>query len=183
VREFTTARWCARQALGKLGLRASAILRGPHREPLWPEGVVGSITHCLTFRAAAVAMGSDVLTLGIDAEPHEALPRGVFERISSEEERHRLEQAPAGIHWDRLIFSAKESVYKAWFPLTGAWLGFEDVLVTFAPEEGTFDARLRVLPPMSDGRRVTRFGGRFLVQDRLVLTAVAPLVDGKTLSR
>jgi 4'-phosphopantetheinyl transferase EntD len=175
LREFTTARCCARQALRKLGLPASAILRGPNGEPLWPPGVVGSITHCQAYRAAAVATQLDVLTLGIDAEIHDELPAGVFDQVVIHQEQAWLKQAPDGVHWDRLLFSAKESVYKAWFPLTGEWLGFKDVVVTFDPAERTFYARLLVASPKLAGADLTGFTGRFLVRDGLALTAVALL--------
>src|SRR5882672_7976907 len=68
--EFATTRSCARQALHRLGVPEGPILRGPKREPLWPPGIVGSLTHCTGYRAAAVARASDVLAIGIDAEPH-----------------------------------------------------------------------------------------------------------------
>jgi 4'-phosphopantetheinyl transferase EntD len=116
-------------------------------------------------------MEADFLAVGIDAESHDALPRGVLEQVCVEKERSWLVEAPSGIHWDRLMFSAKESVYKAWFPLTGRWLGFEDAMVTFKPAEGTFYARLLVGLPTVAGRSVTGFAGRFLVRDGLVLTA------------
>jgi 4'-phosphopantetheinyl transferase EntD len=83
-----------------------------------------------------------------------------------------LEHAPAGVHWDRLIFSAKESVYKAWFPLTRRWLDFDEAAITLDPSSGTFSARLLVPPPFVGGRSLTGFDGRFLVQDGLVLTAI-----------
>ena len=68
-REFATGRMCAHSALQQLGYPAGAILRGSRGEPLWPEGVVGSITHCDGYRAAAVARSQEIVTLGIDAEP------------------------------------------------------------------------------------------------------------------
>src|SRR5207302_1592308 len=79
---------------------------------------------------------------GIDAEIHDELPEGVLGRISLPEEREWLE-ARAGdeTSWDTVLFSAKESVFKAWFPLARRWLGFEDAHVDLAPEEGAFQAR------------------------------------------
>jgi 4'-phosphopantetheinyl transferase EntD len=121
-REFTTARSCARRALRKLGLPATPILRGPKREPLWPPGVVGSITHF--GYAAAAAMQLNVLTVGIDAEIDEELPAGVLDQVLVDEERARLAGASRGTHWDMLLFSAKESIYKAWFPLSGGLARF-----------------------------------------------------------
>ena len=82
-REFVTARRCARQALTALGLPATAIPAGPDRQPQWPSGVAGSITHCPGYRAAAVAMGTEVASLGIDAEPHEPLPGGAVVRTGA----------------------------------------------------------------------------------------------------
>jgi 4'-phosphopantetheinyl transferase EntD len=174
-REFATARACARRALRQLGLPTTAILRGPGREPLWPPGAVGSITHCEGYRAAAVARQLDVLTVGIDAEIHQPLPAEVLNLVLAPGEQAWLTEAPQGIHWDRLFFSAKESVYKAWFPLTGAWLGFEDVAVRFVPEAGIFCAQLLLASPAAAGLGLAGFSGHFLVRDGLVLTAIAVL--------
>ena len=74
-REFATGRGCARAALNRLGEPPVPILRGPQGAPLWPAGVVGSITHCDGYRAAAVARTSDIATVGLDAEPDKPLPR------------------------------------------------------------------------------------------------------------
>jgi 4'-phosphopantetheinyl transferase EntD len=75
--------------------------------------------------------------------------------------------------WDRLLFSAKESVYKAWFPLAGRWLGFADAVITLTPAAGIFSARLLVNGPVVAGRAVTGFTGRWLVRRGLIVTAVA----------
>jgi 4'-phosphopantetheinyl transferase EntD len=173
VREFTTGRWCARQALQIMGLPPTPILRGPKREPVWPAGVVGSITHCRGYRAAAVAMRRDLMTIGIDAEINAPLPAGVLNYVSLEQEKAWLATAPAGIHWDRLLFSAKESVFKAWFPLARKWLGFEHAMVTFQPASGTFYARLLIAPPPDACLDPNGFEGRFLVRDGFVFTAIA----------
>jgi 4'-phosphopantetheinyl transferase EntD len=172
LREFTTGRTCARLAIAMLGLPTAPIPRGTWREPVWPRGVVGSITHCRGYRAAAVARQRDILTLGIDAEPDEQLPPGVLEQVAVAPEQAWLATAPPGVHWDRLLFSAKESVFKAWFPLARDWLGFEQAVVSFHPAECTFQVRLLVpLPALFDGRREL-FTGRFLVRDGLLLTAI-----------
>jgi 4'-phosphopantetheinyl transferase EntD len=173
VREFATARSLAREALGRLGLPPAPIRRGSAGEPLWPSGIVGSITHCSGYRAAAVARSIHLRSLGIDAEIDDALPPEVVGSILVTEEIAWIENAPDGRHWDRVLFSAKESIYKAWFPLTRRWLGFEDVSVIIDPVDGTFDAELRVEPPLIEGQFLTRFAGRFLVSRGLILTAVA----------
>ena len=128
-RAFATGRACARRALAGLGMDPAPIPRGERGAPQWPTGVVGSITHCDGYRAAAVARDRDVAAIGIDAEPNGALPAGVLSRIATGDELplvRELSTSDARVSWDRLVFCAKEAVYKAWFPLARARLGFED---------------------------------------------------------
>jgi enterobactin synthetase component D / holo-[acyl-carrier protein] synthase len=172
LREFASARTCARLAIAKLGLPTAPILRGAWREPIWADGIVGSITHCRGYRAAAVAKQRDILSIGIDAEPDEQLPPGILDQVAVAEERTWLATAPPGVHWDRLLFSAKESVFKAWFPLARCWLGFEQALVSFHAMECTFEVRLLVPLPGAVGGGAEVLTGRFLVRDRLLLTAL-----------
>lgn len=175
-REFTTARACARAALARLGQPPVAILPGERGSPGWPPGIVGSITHCAGYRAAAVGRAAEVLAIGLDAEPDQPLPDGVLGAISLAAERASLDdlaRSAPGPSWDRMLFCAKESVYKAWFPLTGRWLGFEQAHVTLDPAGGTFTARLLVPGPEVDGRELTAFDGRWLARDGLILTAIS----------
>jgi 4'-phosphopantetheinyl transferase EntD len=174
--EFATGRTCARAALERLGLSPGPILSGERGEPIWPEGTVGSITHCDGYRASAVARASDLLAIGIDAEPNQPLPQGLLGDVARPEERPQLEElgsAQPSVHWDRLLFSAKESVYKAWFPLARRWLGFEDATLTLDPAGGGFAARLLVEGPIVAGSQVTGFEGRWLVRDGLIATAIS----------
>ena len=167
-REFATVRQCARQALAELGIAPVAILPGEGRAPRWPPGIVGSMTHCDGYRAAAVARDSDMRAVGIDAEPHEPLPRGVLRRIALDPELAELVELHAGaggIHWDRVLFACKEAVYKAWFPLAGTGLGFQDARLALDPAAGTFTAHLPA--PGAD------LPGRWVVEDGIVVTAVA----------
>ncbi|WP_440073913.1 4'-phosphopantetheinyl transferase family protein [Streptosporangium sp. OZ121] len=174
--EFATARMCARKAMSALGLPPQQVLPGVRGEPQWPKGVVGSITHCTGYRAAVVGASSEGLTIGIDAEPDKGIASGVLEAISKPEEREAirvLNREHPGPSWDRLLFSAKESVYKAWFPLTRRWLDFESATVTFDPLRGTFYARLLVTGPSMFGRPLTGFRGRWMAREGLILTAIA----------
>nr|WP_213453342.1 4'-phosphopantetheinyl transferase superfamily protein [Micromonospora sp. NBRC 107566] len=174
-REFTSARVCARAALAQLGIPPAPILPGPRGAPAWPAGVVGSMTHCDGYRAAAVALGRDVCTIGIDAEPAGPLPDGVLEAIALDPERASvsgLSAAVPGVPWDRLLFSAKEAVYKAWFPLTGAWLDFHQARIDIDPAAHTFTATLLVPGPVAGGTRLSGFAGRWLHRDGLVATAI-----------
>jgi 4'-phosphopantetheinyl transferase EntD len=174
--EFVTVRYCARQALGELGLPPVPILKGDKGEPCWPDGVVGSLTHCEGFRGAVVARRSDVRTVGIDAEPHDVLPKGVLDAISLPGERAELGALPAGLHWDRILFCAKEATYKAWFPLTHRWLGFEDAQITFTVDDsgdtGTFESRILIDPAAESGAPLSALSGRWTVRAGLALTAI-----------
>jgi 4'-phosphopantetheinyl transferase EntD len=161
-REFGTVRHCAREALRQIGAPAVAILPDGDGAPRWPAGVVGSLTHCAGYRGAAVARSGALRSVGIDAEPHAALPSEVLDLVLREDERSWPEWA-AGLHRDRVVFCVKEAVFKAWFPLTRRWLDFADVSVTLG-SDGAFDARVH---------EDRRFSGRWLVDRGLVVAATA----------
>ncbi|MET4164333.1 MULTISPECIES: 4'-phosphopantetheinyl transferase family protein [Gordonia] len=176
-REFTTVRHCARQALGELGHEPVPILKGDKGAPVWPAGIVGSLTHCDGYRAATVAYAMSVRSLGIDAEPHDALPDGVLEHTSLPAEREVLATRSGDLHWDRLLFCAKEATYKAWFPVAKRWLGFEDAHITFeqsTPTSGTFTSRILIDPAATDGGPpLLEFSGRWLVERGIITTTIA----------
>jgi len=176
--EFGTVRHCARQALAAIGYPPAPLLPGRRGAPQWPAGVVGSMTHCAGYRAAAVARDSDLYSIGIDAEPHHELPPGVLTTIARPEERAQLAKlslTERSVCWDRLLFSAKESVYKAWFPVMHRELDFDEASITIDPVGHTFSARLLLPGPMVEGSRLQRFDGRWVVEDGLVLTAIVVL--------
>ncbi|MEV0232258.1 4'-phosphopantetheinyl transferase superfamily protein [Nonomuraea sp. NPDC050786] len=173
-KEFTTARICARRAIRMLGRQPTPILSGQSGEPLWPRGLIGSVTHCTGYRGVVVATQVEAAAIGIDAEPNKELPMGVLQAIALPQEERMVrelgEQRP-DVCWDRLLFCTKESVYKAWFPLARRWLGFHDALVDIRPG-GTFEARLQVPGPLLNRHRLTGFSGRWLAGDGLILTAI-----------
>ncbi|MFB7500846.1 4'-phosphopantetheinyl transferase [Streptomyces sp. NPDC056161] len=179
-REFSAVRACARRAMEKLGVPAQPIVSGERGAPQWPDGLIGSMTHCDGYCAAALARATDLASLGIDAEPHATLPDGILESVSLPQEARRLRELAAvrpAVHWDRLLFSAKESVYKAWFPLTRQWLDFSEADIEIRPEpgggpQGSFRAALLVPGPLVNGRRLTGFDGRWAVRRGLVATSV-----------
>lgn len=170
--EFALGRSLAREALQSLTVDAGPIPVGPTREPLWPAGVIGSITHCDGYAAAAVAPRREVRSLGIDAEPAEPLPPDVVDLIVSTAELDRL--AGLGPEAQRVVFSAKESIYKAWFPISGRWLGFEECDLTLTPENATGGSFVGRIDPaaITDAADVAVFHGRYDVCDGLILTAV-----------
>lgn len=174
--EFVTVRHCARIALGELGVPPVPILKGDKGEPCWPDGVVGSLTHCTGYRGAVVGRSTEVRSVGVDAEPHDVLPHGVFDAISLPEERGAITALPSDLHWDRILFCAKEATYKAWYPLTKRWLGFEDAHIVFglnpSGSAGGFVSTILVDGSALTGPPLTALTGRWSVDQGLVLTAI-----------
>ncbi|WEO94170.1 4'-phosphopantetheinyl transferase superfamily protein [Streptomyces sp. FXJ1.172] len=179
-REFAAVRGCARRAMEKLGVPAQPVVNGERGAPVWPAGLTGSMTHCDGYGAAALVRAAELASLGIDAEPHGPLPEGVGDAVFLPAEAERLARLAArrpAVHWDRVLFSAKESVYKAWFPLTRKWLDFSEADITLRPDpdsaaHGTLHAELLVPGPLVAGRRIRVFEGRWAVRDALVATSV-----------
>ena len=150
------------------------ILRGQQREPRWPDSIVGSITHCSGYCAAAVARTQEFRSIGIDAELDAPLPRGVLAMIAREEEYRWLSETNgSGVCWDRLLFCAKESIFKAWFPLTRSWIGFRDALVSVDPQTQSFSASIVAEDLGSDAGMITSFSGRYLMTAGHILTLVS----------
>lgn len=174
--EFGTVRWCARRAMGALGVAPAPVLPGRRGVPQWAPSVVGSMTHCAGFRGVALARARDFLAVGIDAEPNAPLADGVLESIALPQELRRTRElawsAPE-IAWDRLLFSIKESVYKTWFPLTGQELDFTDALVSVDAAQETFHARLLPGPEGLSPAGPTVFSGRWSARDGVLLSAIA----------
>lgn len=171
--EFLTGRKCAHVALSRLGVPSTPILRGPKREPIWPEGVVGSITHCGNYCAAAVASSEKDRWIGIDAESTESLPAGIIDVIASPSEIQLAAVVMREIpNWDRLIFCAKESVFKAWYPCHQTWLDFLDVSITFFPESSNFDVNFISRGIDCKKRMRAIFCGRYLICADIMLTSV-----------
>ena len=138
-KEFSAGRACAHRAMTLLNREAVPIPIGAHREPVWPAGLIGSITHCNGFCGAALALTSKITSVGIDAEPNSPLPTGVASLVLRKEEREQVNRHQSTtIAMDKIFFSAKESIYKAWYYLEQDWLDFNDVTITIDPDAQAF---------------------------------------------
>jgi 4'-phosphopantetheinyl transferase EntD len=171
--EFMAGRTCARKAIEAMRVPVQPILVGAGREPIWPARIVGSITHCELYCAAVVGHRDEFLSIGIDAEPNETLPDGVLTTIAREEEICMLRNLPLGhIQWDRVLFCAKECVYKTWYPIMKCWLGFEEASVTIDPDNHSFQVHFLSEDPRESalfGRPLT---GRYLVSHGYIVSSV-----------
>ncbi|MCL2737080.1 MAG: 4'-phosphopantetheinyl transferase superfamily protein [Propionibacteriaceae bacterium] len=170
--EYATVRDCARTAVGALGVAPGPILADSRGAPVWPDGIIGAMTHCRGYRAAAAARRGWLRSIGIDAEPAAALPERVLERISSKREQAwiaMLARKDASIPWDRILFSMKESMYKAWYPVATTGLGFHDVDLHLH-DDGT--CGVHVLVDQPDSLQPLTWQARWAVEDDLLATVV-----------
>ena len=120
------ARLVARDLLSRLGYHNCAIKRGPSGAPNWPAGIVGSLAHDGDYAVAAICRSGDFAGLGVDVEPAEPLPSELIELVATPEERvHFAEDEFAG----RMLFVAKEAVYKAVYPIDRMFLDHHDVKI------------------------------------------------------
>jgi 4'-phosphopantetheinyl transferase EntD len=143
-REFATGRVLARRLLGELGLVPSPILPAEDRSPIWPFGVVGSISHTIGVCAAVLARSEDARGIGVDVEARKALKPELHEMVLRPSEQawlRGLPEAERGLY-AMLVFSAKECTYKCQYPLTRVVLEFEEVELEIDRAAGRFSARI-----------------------------------------
>jgi 4'-phosphopantetheinyl transferase EntD len=141
LREFSAGRHCAREALVRLGHAPVALPVGPGRAPVWPTGIIGSISHTAEIAVAVVARQAQLRSLGIDVESADPLEPGLLELVCRNEERAAL--ATSGLDprlGAKLVFCAKESVYKCLWPLTGVFLEFHDIGINIDQNRSRFTA-------------------------------------------
>ena len=168
IEQFTAGRVCSRIALGRLGVATTTpILRGEDRAPIWPPGFVGTISHTDTWCAAAVARAEDVRSIGIDLEPATPLKESLWRRVCTPKERDWLHELAEPGLTGKILFSAKESVYKCQYPLTTKFLGFHAVEVEL--DDGAFRAVFQ--QEAGEFRPGDVMSGRYLVEEGLVATA------------
>jgi 4'-phosphopantetheinyl transferase EntD len=129
--EFVAGRMCANEALRRFGLPLSQVGREASGAPIWPAGVLGSITHTNAIAAAVIAPASEFKAVGLDIEEVGAVDVNLWPLLFSEPETLRLgEAAPfARTCLATALFAAKEAFYKAQWPLTREWVDFLDVEV------------------------------------------------------
>ncbi|MBM4320546.1 MAG: 4'-phosphopantetheinyl transferase superfamily protein [Deltaproteobacteria bacterium] len=184
LRDFAAGRCCARQALEPFGLGQALLLGGETGAPVWPQGMVGSITHTEGFAAASVASERLLAGIGIDAEWRRPgrIEQGMLPLLFTEAERTRFGLCPKK-PLSFLGFAAKEALYKCLHPLVRTFFGFTDAeLLAVDMERSTFT--LRLLRDLPAGHAAGRcYAGMFQWQEELILTAVALLAPAAAARR
>ncbi len=183
VAEFRTVRRLARAALAEFGVPRPSMVPGFRGEPVWPLGLVGAMTHCSGYRAVLVARMSAFMSVGIDAEPNIELPERVLARIASQRECEAvtaMSRRRPDVCADRLLFSAKEAVYKAWFPRERTLLDFDQAEVALHTD-GSFVAVISEdAPRAGSGRPVPlRMSGHWDVVHGVLRTRVLIPADAE----
>lgn len=187
IHDFTAGRLCARRALQELGIADFSLLAAPDRRPLWPDGIVGSITHTQGYSAAVVARSDEVAALGIDTEEIGAVHQRLWPLFCTSEELESLwrlssqERARAAA----LIFAAKEAYFKCQYPLVREVLGFDAVRIEeplagegrfrMLLQKGELPARLAGSPTRHAGTpaRSIRLEGHYRLHGAFMTVALA----------
>ena len=166
-REFAAGRQAARRAMMDIGLAPSAIPSAPDRSPVWPEGLVGSISH--NDHACVAVVCPQGQAIGIDIEVHRPIETTLWSTICTPQEMALLSSRTEPLRGLAVahLFSAKEAVYKWQYPLTGRMLDFQQVQITLGATMQTFSARIADTDPPADP--AAEVNGHILVdQDHIV---------------
>lgn len=144
-REFAAGRNLAHSLLAGLGKEAP-LRREPDGRPAWPPGIVGSITHCATLAAVAVASADDCAGIGIDIEVNRPLSQGTARFILGEREQQWIRRSDPRLATETLlrVFCAKEALYKAIYPIARCALPLHALTVERCARTESFVARLGV---------------------------------------
>ena len=171
VLEFAGGRHCAREALLALGEDPVAVPRRDDRQPAWPPGIVGSISHASGYCGAVVARASTSLGLGFDVEEWGRMRPELWRRIATPPEIEWLRTlAGEGERWATLLFSAKEAFYKAQYPRSATFLGFQAAAFR-ATGPGRFEIEL-LRDVVAVGHAGSRFAGRYATDAERCYTGI-----------
>jgi 4'-phosphopantetheinyl transferase EntD len=175
--EFAAGRLCARLLLSEFGIHNFPMEVGAHRQPLWPETLVGSITHTTGFCAAVAASKKNLRSVGIDTEITGSVKTELWRGICTPTETAWLRALPKPeqLAAATLIFSAKEAFYKCQFALTQEFLGFQDVSVEL-PAWGEKRGEFRITANCSielAKSAASPLHGRYLFHEQFITSAIA----------
>jgi 4'-phosphopantetheinyl transferase EntD len=167
IADLSTGRHCARNAMEALIGHRPAVLRGHGREPIWPQGVVGSIAHSAKMAGAMIAMKSDFSAIGIDIETVGDVRRELWDLMFDDQEQQLILSKENPDVWATLLFSLKEAFYKLQYPITGKFLDLTDVSI--ADDNG--DIRFKLTSNIVDlkGIDLTSIRSRWtIINDQLI---------------
>lgn len=168
--EFAAGRAAARWAFRLIGMVPYAIPMGTDRAPVWPNGVVGSISHHEGRCIAVAARRSSLSGLGLDLAALDPLAEDLWPTVLTETELNWLFAMDNSLQggYAQMIFSAKEATYKALYPQSRQVVGFDAMDIAPDLARNRFVATLRV--PFGPCRRGSRLEGQLFCRDGLICT-------------
>ncbi len=155
--EFAAGRAAARAALRAIGLLPYEIPMGQDRAPIWPKGVVGSITHNDGHCVAVAARSSGMTGVGVDLEAGEGLQKELLSEVLTAPEIEWLIKQPGNQRGElaKVIFSAKEATYKALYGVSRRVVGFDAMRIDLDLENEIFIAQLNTrFGPFGSGEKL-----------------------------
>lgn len=133
IKDFSTGRFCARKALAAIGHENAEILMGDDKQPIWPDGYIGSISHSAKLVGAVTAKAAHIRSIGLDIETIGKIKPEMWRIIYTDSEAEFLNTFTGEelAYYTILLFSFKEAFYKLQFPLTKTFLEFTDVEIKY----------------------------------------------------
>lgn len=172
AREFGAGRAAAREAMGLLGQPPRPVLQGEDRAPIWPKGLTGSITHTARDCIAVITDSPEIMALGLDMEVASPLESALWPEICTMPEMHWLASLGPSQrgHFAKLLFSAKEAVYKAQYQVSRQMLEFHDLCLSMDLTNHRFEAQLKT--DVAGLRTGAVLAGRFVILGAAFITSV-----------
>lgn len=172
-REFRAGRHSAHSVLRHFGIEDFPVKVGHHRQPLWPQNIIGSISHTDGFCACVATPRDSIISIGIDVEPMEKVDVASLPLICTRRELQSIEayQPETAIPLCKLIFSAKECVHKVYHPLNDHTLDFLDAEISFDIPGKRFTAKI-TNPEKRPRHPIKRLEGFFEVDDNYLFTLI-----------
>jgi len=143
LNDFRASRFCARRCLSQLGIEPFALLSRSNRAPIWPDGIIGSISHTTNLCAAAVIEKNGVTGIGIDVETTKPINMDILDMICSNNEIKRLKKQGDPLILGKVVFSIKESIFKCFNPRFDHWLDFKDVNLELSMKDKRYHMNFR----------------------------------------
>jgi len=173
--EYIAGRYCARKSLAAININNQTVESSEDRAPIWPQGVIGSITHSSGYASAVVAKKGELRGIGIDSEKciKDKTSRNISSHILTENETFEANtHVAANEHlYLTLVFSAKESIYKCLNPLVKQFFDFKHAEIHFDRESNN-QFSYRLLKTLNEEFCNGYQGsGQFFVHDDFIHTA------------
>jgi 4'-phosphopantetheinyl transferase EntD len=167
--DFRASRYVASNALSQLGHSDFAILINQQRGPIWPPGIIGSLSHCSEIAVAVAIDDRSIASIGIDVEAYYEMEENLRKLICSEQEMKHLRSIGQPELMSKIVFSIKEAIYKCLNPLIQQWIDFKDVSIVLDKNKQTYVANLN--SELTARLGCSTISGRWLINEQHVYSS------------